>query len=66
MGGRKTKIIWITVGIVFVLFLLLDIAIIRAGRYMEKETAPQSDHAAHHLSCDENSRVEENNCLTGS
>lgn len=66
MGGRKTKIIWITIGTVFVLFLLLDIVIIRAGRYMENETTPQSDHAVHHLSSDENSREEEKSCLTGS
>lgn len=44
MGGRKMKIIWIAVGIVLVLFLLIDIAIIRAGRYTEKESEPEADH----------------------
>ena len=35
MGGRRTKIILVVIGLVFALFLLLDIAILRAGRQRE-------------------------------
>ena len=66
MGGRRTKIIWVVIGLVFVLFLLLDITIIRAGRYTENETAPKADHAMHQLSCGGSDRGAGKSCPIGS